>query len=63
MSYLYHVAKAHQEELLREAQRGQTEDNAQAVEGKSFPKSTGILNLRLASNLLRKRASDATTTA
>jgi hypothetical protein len=63
MSYVYHVAKAHQEALLREAQRGQNEDGAQAPEGKSLLKSSGILNLRLASNLLRKTAGEAPTTA
>jgi hypothetical protein len=63
MSYVFYAAQAHQEALLREAQRDQTEDNAQAPQGKPFLESTGILDLRLASSLLRKSAGDAPTTA
>ena len=63
MTYAYHMAKAHQEELLREVVRGQDESGAQAPEGKSLLKSLGILNQRLASSLPRRSAKDAPTTA
>ena len=63
MSYLYRAARAHQEELLREAQHDQSEDGIQAPEEKSLLKSTRTLYLRLSSDLLRRSAGDAPTTA
>ncbi len=63
MSYMYRAARAHQEELLLEAQRDQSEDGIQEPEEKSLLKSTRTLYLRLSSDLLRKSAGDAPTTA
>lgn len=63
MSYLYRAAKAHQEELLREAQCDQSEDGVRAPEEKSLLTSTRALYLRLSSDLLSKSTGDAPTTA
>jgi hypothetical protein len=63
MSYLYRAARAHQEELLRGAQRSQSEDGVQAPAERSLLKSTHTLYLRLTSDLQRKSAEDAATTA
>jgi hypothetical protein len=63
MSYIYRAAKAHQEELLREAQRDQSEGGLQAPQEKSLLKASRTWYQRLSSDLLGRSAGDAPTTA
>jgi hypothetical protein len=63
MSYIYRAATAHQEELLREAQRSQGNGSTLKPEEKTPRRSTRNLYLRLSSDLLRKSAEDAPTAA
>jgi hypothetical protein len=63
MTYIYRAARAHQEELLREAKRCVTEDGVQTTHGNPLLKSTRILSLRLASGLLHNNGGETPTTA